>query len=176
MPFPDNKLFLTSALRKYGIRFQDLRMGQDLNFYFRFLGLCDKVAVLPEPVCQYRVVSGSISHSNDDRLLELAKGMFDARDFALAHDTTEYYRVHLANAAIVHLSRTILRHMEMSDPIERKRLIRTIYRQAKELADGVGWQMSVEGQKAMDLIECVYARRFFYERHAYTWYRRLKKR
>jgi len=54
-----NKLFRRSFLEKYHLRFQRIKYTDDAYFTFAHMALADKIAVIRESLCFYRVNSGS---------------------------------------------------------------------------------------------------------------------
>lgn len=72
-PNPSTKLFRMDVIRKNKLRFEDLRLAQDLNFYFRYLMNCNKVTYIDAILYRYRITNGSISTSYDKRILDIIK-------------------------------------------------------------------------------------------------------
>lgn len=54
-----NKLFRRSFLQKYGLRFQRVKYTDDAYFTFAHMALAERITVLNESLCFYRVNSGS---------------------------------------------------------------------------------------------------------------------
>lgn len=58
-----NKLFRRSFLEKLGLRFQRIKYTDDSYFTFAHLALADRLAVVDEPLCHYRVRTGTSQSS-----------------------------------------------------------------------------------------------------------------
>lgn len=56
------KLYLTSFVNRYGIRFHDCRHSEDIFFTFRALALSERAAIVDTPLLCYRVWEDSLSH------------------------------------------------------------------------------------------------------------------
>lgn len=74
-PSPNSKVFRRSILRENNLRFENIRLAQDLNFYMKFLGVSQDVKVIEYPFFHYRYVPQSISHVTDDRILDIEKSI-----------------------------------------------------------------------------------------------------
>lgn len=74
-PFPGNKIFKRTIILDNNICFDPVRIGQDLNFYLKYLIFCRKVAVYKKNCTSYRVLPMSISNSYDDRVLDIIKSI-----------------------------------------------------------------------------------------------------
>lgn len=74
-PYPCNKLFSTEILLTNQVWFDETKIAQDLNFFFKFLGVADSAHIITINTCfcKYRLVRGSISHSNDSRINDIVK-------------------------------------------------------------------------------------------------------
>lgn len=60
-----NKLFRTSYIRRYGIRFQEIARSNDLAFCVEALAQTDRIAVLPRVLYRYRINSGGLQSTKD---------------------------------------------------------------------------------------------------------------
>ena len=56
------KLYLTSFVNRYGIRFHDCRHSEDIFFTFRALALSECAAIVDTPLLCYRIWEDSLSH------------------------------------------------------------------------------------------------------------------
>jgi len=70
-PLPGNKLIKKSVIDGANLKFESLKIGQDLNFYLRLLLVINKIALLEKPVMGYRIVNGSISRQYSLRILDI---------------------------------------------------------------------------------------------------------
>ena len=81
-PNPSTKLFRASIIKKYGLYFEKLRLGQDLNFYFRYLMHCQKAFFVNQIIYEYRISPGTISTSYDDRILGIVDAFEGVESYA----------------------------------------------------------------------------------------------
>lgn len=77
-PLLGAKLFKKEILLNFGIEFQPFRIGQDLNFYLKYLVVCRDIGVIKEPLINHRIPD----QTADDRVFEIDQSINDALDFA----------------------------------------------------------------------------------------------
>ena len=70
-PLPGNKLFCTSIIKNNNIRFTDLKIGQDLDFYTRYLLYCKKINIIRNYIFYYRKSTNSISRTYSLKILKI---------------------------------------------------------------------------------------------------------
>lgn len=75
-PKPGAKVYRTVFIKNNNIVFDDLKIGQDLNFYMKTIGLAKKILLYPESLYCYRIVNGSISRTYTFKILKI-KDSFD---------------------------------------------------------------------------------------------------
>ena len=72
-PFPNNKLYLGRIIRENCITFSNVKIAQDLNFYYKYLAHCKTIVMISDPVCLYRIVENSVSHTYNLNVLDIIK-------------------------------------------------------------------------------------------------------
>lgn len=80
-PLPGNKLFSAKLIKEKKIRFANVRLGQDLNFYQKVMSVSKYITVCPEVVMSYRIVGNSVSHSYTGKVVDIIKSMDDVAGF-----------------------------------------------------------------------------------------------
>lgn len=70
-----NKLWKREILEKHHLRFEPLRMGEDLNFFLKYLALSNKVVTVKECIYDYRLHEGSASYSYSLKDLDFLKAL-----------------------------------------------------------------------------------------------------
>ncbi len=90
-PNPSNKLFLSEIVKRENIYFGNVRIGQDLNFYLKYLCFCNKVSTMCESVYGWRVVTGSISNSYNFRIFDIVESFKDVKQFYIFKGKQEIY-------------------------------------------------------------------------------------
>ena len=78
-PVPSNKIYNMDIIKKNNIYWGNVRIGQDLNFYLKYLCHCKKVSVINTFLYKYRIVENSISRSYDYRILDIVNSFKDTK-------------------------------------------------------------------------------------------------
>jgi len=90
--FPVLKLFSIGFLRDHDIRFPLNSRYEDIFFHWQALTLANKVAILPEPLYNYRERPGSMLSSGDTRYYDIVP-IFDlTKQFLVQHGFYETWR------------------------------------------------------------------------------------
>ena len=174
-PFPGNKLFRRATLQRFSVRFWPARIGEDMCFYYCFLAVCRKAALLDEAVCLYRVVSGSLSHSYDDRYLEIPGCLQGAERFARNNGASDAYFTQLDYAAIHAYKRCAKKTLRVTDAGQRRTLLETLPPLAFDAAARLGDRIDEDAAASLAQIRKIYGRRRLYESPLYTWYRKFRR-
>lgn len=100
-PYPCNKLYLKSFLLENKLAFSEIRITQDLNFFYKFLGIVsvETVKFVDLNICRYRFVENSISHSMDARILDICKSVDDCEEYYIRNNvkTERFDIMHLSS-------------------------------------------------------------------------------
>lgn len=73
--YPCCKVYKREIIQKFNIKFDDVKIGQDLNFYLKYLLYSKKIVVLNEETTKYRILSNSISNKKDSRILDIVNSI-----------------------------------------------------------------------------------------------------
>lgn len=81
-PVPGTKLFKKDLIDSYNIKFDDVKIAQDLNFYLKYLSVAKNPYIVNEIVYYYRHTKGSISRTYDvNKILDIKKSFKYVEDF-----------------------------------------------------------------------------------------------
>lgn len=130
-PIPGTKLIRREFLIENKIVFKELKLAQDLNFYLQVIGHEPQIKVIKNIILLYRVSSGSISHTYDDRLLEIIKcfNYIEYQKFSLYLNNKNYYET----VKYYHLALKICSVPRISDQITRKKVWNILYSYLKNV-------------------------------------------
>lgn len=81
MPAPTNKFYKASVIKANNIVFGNVRIGQDLNFYYKYLCCCQKICTVADYMYQWRDVSTGMSNKKDLKLFDITESFVDIRRF-----------------------------------------------------------------------------------------------
>lgn len=127
IPFPDNKIYKMEIINKYNLNFADVKIGQDLNFYLKYLMVCHNIYITDVEVCRYRLVKGSISHRASSKVLDIILSIDDVEKFANSNNDSDIFRVEINNIRILHYSIQLGKYPFILDKKERKKVFDTFY-------------------------------------------------
>lgn len=72
-PIPGNKIYKKEFLNTFNLKFDDVKIGQDLLFYLSALAVTDTIIYIDKIVYQYYINNNSISTTYDERILGILK-------------------------------------------------------------------------------------------------------
>lgn len=97
VPAPTNKFYKASVIKENGLCFGNVRIGQDLNFYLKYLVCCKRIYSISDYVYAWRDVATSMSRGANYRIFDIVESFKDIRLFyqELGHmdDYNNYIRM-----------------------------------------------------------------------------------
>ena len=88
-PTLGNKLFKTSIIRENNITFSNLKIGQDLSFYLKFLSMAKSVCAVDNYIFRYRIVNNSMSRTYSSNILNIVDSIKDIKKYMQKHNKQE---------------------------------------------------------------------------------------
>lgn len=70
-PVPSNKLYIRDIIEKNNLYFSNVRVGQDLNFYLKYLSCVKRVNVVHKPSYRYRINPNGMTKSLNYNVLDI---------------------------------------------------------------------------------------------------------
>ena len=125
-PYPSGKLYRRSFLMEQGIRFDHLRLAQDLCFFYKALGVSERLLLTEVPFVSRYETEGSISRSLDDRILDVKKAEEIAEAFCLEKGISRRRLSYLSLGAARHINLEIGKVLRMTDRAEGYALYREL--------------------------------------------------
>lgn len=101
-PAPMNKMYKMDVIKKNNISWGNVRIGQDLNFYLKYLLFCDNVTLLNRDIYRYRLSDNSISRSYDFRIFDIVNTFSDVERFYIQNGRGEFYKKYLPFQILKH--------------------------------------------------------------------------
>ena len=116
-PLLGAKLLKKEILLDYGIEFPPFRIGQDLNFYLKYLVVCKDIGVIKEPVLNHRIPDQTV----DDRVFEIDRSINDALDFARHLFKPALFEA-LSEVQLIHYQEQFLKYKNTKDKALQKKI------------------------------------------------------
>lgn len=101
-PKPGSKIYRASVIRKNNLFFDLLEIGQDANFFIKYLAVCSKVMTINEFFYRYRIVKGSISHTYTLKNLKIIDTFSKIKEFYSSYCMDDVYRNYIVYAEAQH--------------------------------------------------------------------------
>lgn len=120
-PFPGAKLFKAEIIKKYNIDFADVKIGQDANFLLKYLSVCERVSVIEEKLCVYRIVSTSISHQVNLKILDIISSINNVKLFANHNCAQKDYFIALNDVALAYFWHQFRKYPFIDDKETKKK-------------------------------------------------------
>lgn len=96
VPAPSNKLYSKRIIQKNKLAWGNVRIGQDLNFFLKYLACCDTITTTGEFIYGWRFVNGSMSNSFNFRIFDIAESFRDIKNFYIRNGKETLYDEYLA--------------------------------------------------------------------------------
>lgn len=97
LPAVPNKLYKASVARENHVIFGNVRIGQDTNFFLKFLCCAKKVAFIPQLIFSWRLLPTSVTHAMDYHIFDITNSFANTRKFyelsGRGQEYTDYVRM-----------------------------------------------------------------------------------
>lgn len=95
IPAPTNKFFKASVIKDNNISFGNVRIGQDLNFFLKYLLCCKNIAVINEYIYAWRDTQGSMSRTVNFKIFDITESFKDIKRYYLSKDAYDDYNSYI---------------------------------------------------------------------------------
>lgn len=99
-PNPSNKLYDLKIIKNNGLFFSNVRIGQDLNFYLKYLLFCQKIITVDFPIYNYRFFQSNMSNTINFRILDIKESIGEVKKFYQRNNSLEIYKKYLTTVAL----------------------------------------------------------------------------
>lgn len=119
-PVPSNKLYSMKVIRDNGLYWGNVRIGQDLNFYLKYLLHCKKIGIINKSVFKYRLTKNSISRSYDFRIFDITNSFKDVRRHYSNMGALNYYEKYIQSQELKHYNDQLSKQCNYTNRSSRK--------------------------------------------------------
>lgn len=95
VPNPSNKLFRLDIIKRNNIYFGNVRIGQDLNLFLKYLLLCKKISLVNSKIYTWRVIKSSMSNTFNFRIFDIVESFKDIERFYLINNKEDIYKKYI---------------------------------------------------------------------------------
>lgn len=174
LPAPSNKLFKADVIRENHLVFGNVRIGQDTNFYLKYLLCCKKIAYVSDIIYGWRIVSNSMTHAMDFHIFDIVYSFADIKRFYKKNDGMEYYDDYIRMIEYHTYYRQMDKQRKFKSLAERKLVVDYFGYHLKALGDVTKCKNSGEYLDAIKKCRAKLRFKLLYTSKAYQWFYRVK--
>lgn len=119
-PVPSNKLFKTEIIRKNKLSFGNVRIGQDLNFYLKYLQFCNNIKIIEDNIYKYRILSTSMSRLINLNFIDIYNTFDDIKKTYEKNDNLDNFNLFVIPVAIRHYHQQLIKVDKIKERNKRK--------------------------------------------------------
>lgn len=134
-PFPGCRIYKRETINKYQIYFEDIKIGQDLNYNLKFLGISSEILLLNRYFSEYRYVSNSISNSVDERIFDIEKSIYKCKEFYELHDVCNYKFQLMFLEGLKHINYQMIKILKIREPERAEKFLNKFKRIRKRITN-----------------------------------------
>ena len=101
-PVLSNKLYSKKLIDKYGLYYSNVRIGQDLNFYLKYLCCAEKINYVNKNSFKYRIHEESLSKKISLNFLDIYNSMEEVGKFYIKNDKEREFNKYIRGVGIEH--------------------------------------------------------------------------
>lgn len=92
VPAPSNKFFKAKLVKDNNVTFGNVRIGQDLNFFLKYILNCKKIVTMEDYIYNWRDVSTSMSRSVNFKIFDITESFKDIKNYYEEHNGSQDYQ------------------------------------------------------------------------------------
>ena len=122
-PVPSNKLYDLNLIKDNNLCFGNVRIGQDLNFYLKYLLVCKKVVTLDESIYKYRILPTSMSRIKNFRIFDIVESFNNVKQYYEINESLNIYNEYIQILELRHYNRQMEKQVQFKTKMERKTIV-----------------------------------------------------
>lgn len=91
LPAVPNKLYKASIVREKHVNFGNVRIGQDTNFFLKYLCCCKRIAYIPNIIFSWRLIPTSVTHAMDFHIFDITNSFANTKKFYIKNGMEKDY-------------------------------------------------------------------------------------
>lgn len=133
VPNPSNKLFNLDIIKENKIYFGNVRIGQDLNFFLKYIYYCNKIYLLKNNLYKWRVLEGSISNTYNFKIFDIVESFNDTKRFYKNREIIDLYNKYISAIEYRHYYLQMEKQKNFKNSLQKKVVINYFYIKLKEV-------------------------------------------
>ena len=123
VPNPSNKLYVKEIIDNNNLVWGNVRIGQDLNFFLKYLACCKNIYLIDSYIYGWRKVPGSISNSFNFRIFDIIESFRDIKNYYYNNGKDELYEKYISVIEYRHYYLQMEKQKYFSDKRSRKIIV-----------------------------------------------------
>lgn len=119
-PVPSNKLYKNEIIKNNRIYFSNVRIGQDLNFYLKYLSCVKSIIEVDYVIYNYSILENSITRKINSNILDIIKCFEDVEKFYVNMNLKKEYESYLNIVKLKHIIFQISKSQKFNDKKYRR--------------------------------------------------------
>lgn len=132
-PYPGTKLYDNEIIKKNKIKFANVRIGQDLNFFFKYLIYSKKVKTISDIVAKYRTVSTGISKTYSYNILDIVNSFKNVKNEYIKNNKMLQYNNYISIMEVIHYGFQMNKMRFFKQKVDRKIIVLYFNNQIKNI-------------------------------------------
>jgi len=91
LPAVPNKLYKASIVKEKHVIFGNVRIGQDTNFFLKYLCCCKRIAYIPDIIFSWRLIPTSVTHAMDFHIFDITNSFANTKKFYIRNGFEREY-------------------------------------------------------------------------------------
>ena len=121
-PVPSNKLYKNDIIKKYNLFFDNVRIGQDLNFYLKYLCVIESVKICDFYSYNYRILNNSVSRIKNLNFFDIYNTFKCIKKYYSNMNFQEEYNKYISLCELIHYN-TQFNKIKYSNNNKEKKII-----------------------------------------------------
>ena len=101
-PVPSNKLYNLELIKQYDLEWGDVKIGQDLDFFLKYLSVSKEALLISNNIYKYRISSNSISRTYDLRIFDIVSVFADVKKYYINNGNESLYEMYIPKLQLMH--------------------------------------------------------------------------
>lgn len=119
-PNPSNKFYDLKIIKKHNLYFSNVRIGQDLNFYLKYLLFCENIITVDFPIYNYRFFQSNMSNTINFRIMDIKESIGEVKKFYQRNNSLDLYKKYITTAALKNYHVQLAKVYKFKDKKARK--------------------------------------------------------
>lgn len=133
-PYPGTKLYNNQIIKDNNIKFANVRVGQDLNFFLKYLLYAKRVKTIKEYIAEYTISNTGISRTYNYNILDIVKSFENIKKEYVKQGKEKLYNKYIAISEIMHYGYQVSKIKFIQNKEDRKIMILYFNRYFKEVS------------------------------------------